>query len=98
MKITEHKEGNTVILTLEGRLDNTTSETTGIQIIEKATGMENLTLDLAKVDYISSAGLAILLKLQKILCPQTNIVLMNIQKEVLMLFEITGFTQLFKII
>ncbi len=98
MKITEHKEGNTVILTLEGRLDNTTSETTGIQIIEKATGMENLTLDLAKVDYISSAGLAILLKLQKTLCPQTNIVLMNIQKEVLMLFEITGFTQLFKII
>ena len=60
--------------------------------------MENLTLDLAKVDYISSAGLAILLKLQKTLCPQTNIVLMNIQKEVLMLFEITGFTQLFKII
>ena len=98
MKITEHKEGNTVILTLEGRLDNTTSETTGTQIIEKATGMENLTLDLAKVDYISSAGLAILLKLQKTLCPQTNIVLMNIQKEVLMLFEITGFTQLFKII
>ena len=98
MKITEHKEGNTVILTLEGRLDNTTSETTGIQIIEKATRMENLTLDLAKVDYISSAGLAILLKLQKTLCPQTNIVLMNIQKEVLMLFEITGFTQLFKII
>lgn len=98
MKITEHKEGNTVILTLEGRLDNTTSETTGIQIIEKATGMENLALDLAKVDYISSAGLAILLKLQKTLCPQTNIVLMNIQKEVLMLFEITGFTQLFKII
>ena len=98
MKITEHKEGNTVILTLEGRLDNTTSETNGIQIIEKATGMENLALDLAKVDYISSAGLAILLKLQKTLCPQTNIVLMNIQKEVLMLFEITGFTQLFKII
>ena len=60
--------------------------------------MKNLTIDMSKLEYISSAGLRVLLRAQKIMNTQGKMTLKNAAPEILNIFETTGFDQIMTII
>ncbi len=99
MDMKEQKKGSVVVLTLTGRLDATTSgklEETLLGLIER--GETKLALNFHRVDYISSAGLRVLLVAAKRLKPVNGkVVLHSVNPQVREVFEIAGFTSIFPI-
>ena len=61
MKITKKQDGSALVVALEGRLDTTTAPELEAELKGSLDGITDLTLDMAKLDYISSAGLRVLL-------------------------------------
>ncbi len=96
MKIDKNLEGNNLTITLEGRLDTNTAPDLEKEI-ESLDGVENLIFDLKKLEYISSAGLRIILALQKIMNNQGNMTIKNVNDDVKEVFEITGFSEILDI-
>ncbi len=84
-------------ISLEGRLDTTTSPQLEIEVQSSLDGVDNLTFDLAKLDYISSAGLRVLLSAQKIMNKQGSMVVTNAAEEIKEIFEVTGFSDILTI-
>ena len=82
---------------LDGRLDTTTAPELEQQIKEDIEGVKELTFDMEKLDYISSAGLRVLLSCQKIMSKQGNMVVKNVSEEVMEIFEVTGFSDILTI-
>ena len=97
MKIDNKKDGNSLLINLEGRLDTNT-----FQDLEKVTdnidGIKKLTFDFEKLDYISSAGLRVLLTCQK---KMNNIsgtmTIKNVKEEIQEVFDMTGFSDILTI-
>ena len=96
MKIDKNLEGNNLTITLEGRLDTNTAPDLEKEV-ESLDGIENLTFDFEKLEYISSAGLRIILALQKIMNNQGSMTIKNVNDEVKEVFEITGFSDILTI-
>lgn len=96
MKIDKNLEGNNLTITLEGRLDTNTAPDLEKEV-ESLDGVENLIFDLKKLEYISSAGLRIILALQKIMNNQGNMTIKNVNDDVKEVFEITGFSEILNI-
>lgn len=82
---------------LDGRLDTTTAPELEQQIKEDIEGVKELTFDMEKLDYISSAGLRVLLSCQKIMTKQGSMVVKNVSEEVMEIFEVTGFSDILTI-
>lgn len=97
MTITKNVTGTTLALALEGRLDTTTAPELEAEIKASIDGMTKLELDFAKLDYISSAGLRVLLASQKIMNKQGEMVLFNVSDAIMEVFEITGFSDILTI-
>ena len=96
MKIDKSLNGNELTITLEGRLDtNTVGELE--KEIETLDGIESLIFDLKNLDYISSAGLRVILALQKIMNNKGSIKIKNAKDNVKEVFEITGFREILTI-
>lgn len=92
------KEGNALTAALEGRLDTTAAP--GLQDALKAQleGTEALTLDLEKLDYISSAGLRVLIFAQKEMKKkQGSMKLVHVNEIIMEIFEVTGFSDILTI-
>ena len=93
MNIKISQNGATELVALEGRLDTLTAPD-----LEKALtpleGIEDLQIDCDDLEYISSAGLRVLLSLQKTMNQQGSMVLLNVRQEVMDVFELTGFTEI----
>lgn len=87
-KITAGKE---LTIMVEGRLDTITAPELEKEIKENITGVEKLVLDLKVLDYISSAGLRVILSAQKIMNKQGEMIVKNVNETVNEIFEITGF-------
>jgi len=87
-KITNEKE---LIIRVEGRLDTVTAPALEIELKENVAGVEKLILDFASLDYISSAGLRVVLAAQKIMNKQGEMIVKNVNETVNEIFEITGF-------
>lgn len=96
MNITKNKNGNTLLLTVEGRLDTTTAPALEAECVQ-LDGVENLCFDFSKLEYISSAGLRVLLSFQKKMNAQGKMVIKNVCEEVMEVFEITGFSDILTI-
>ena len=97
MTINQNKEGNKFTLALEGRLDTSTApqlETTAVAAIA---GVEELVLDLARLDYVSSAGLRVFLKMQKLMNAQGSMKVINVNETIMEVFDITGFVDILTI-
>lgn len=60
-------------------------------------GVSRLVFDLAKLEYISSAGLRVLLAMQKLMNQQGEMVLQNVNEAVMEVFEVTGFSDILSI-
>ena len=92
MTISKNQDGNNLVIALEGRLDTTTSPDLEKELKESLDGIESLTFDLGALDYISSAGLRVLLSAQKTMNKQGDMVVKNVSEEIMEVFEVTGFS------
>ena len=98
MKIRKINEGNNLTLALEGRLDTTTAPDFDAVVKSELTDITFLKLDFKDLEYISSAGLRVLLSAQKIMNNQSGCLeIHNANENILEVFEITGFSDLLTI-
>lgn len=99
MEITEKKTGDVVVLSLSGRLDATTAKTFESKILAQIeSGDRRFIIDLAQLDYISSAGLRVLVLAAKQLgSVKGRIVLCSLKTPVREVFDIVGFSSTFPI-
>ena len=97
MEIITNNNGDTCSIEIIGRLDTTTAPQLEVELNSKLNGVKNLVFDLSKLEYISSAGLRVLLSTQKIMNVQGNMKIVNVIPEVMEVFEITGFTEILNI-
>ncbi len=94
---TEANNGKELTLSLDGRLDTTTAPQLEAELRSALDGIENLTIDMEKLVYISSAGLRVLLKAQKVMNKQGKMTVKNVSQEIKDVFEVTGFDELLNI-
>ena len=97
MTIHQTKEGNALLLALEGRLDTMTAPQLETTLKEALPGVEQLTFDLEKLEYISSAGLRVLLSAQKTMNRQGTMVVKNVNETIMEIFAVTGFSDILTI-
>ena len=97
MNINIEKENGVTILKVEGRLDTTTAPELEKAINNEGEELKNLELDFKGVDYISSAGLRVLLTAQKKMNVQGSMELTNVSEAVMDIFEMTGFADILEI-
>ena len=94
MNINIEKTNGAVLMTLEGRLDTTTAPELEKAINDEGEALKSLVLDFGGVDYISSAGLRVLLTAQKKMNVQGSMELNNVSEAVMDIFEMTGFADI----
>ncbi len=95
MTIDKKLNGSQLTIAVGGRLDTTTSPELEAQL--DLTGITDLTFDMKELDYVSSAGLRLLLKAQKQMNTQGDMKLINVNDIVMEVFEVTGFSSILKI-
>jgi anti-anti-sigma factor len=98
MEIKQTQQGKILLFELNGRLDAKTSEAFEQQLLAAiAAGQQNLLLDFSKLDYISSAGLRVLLLAAKKLQEGGKIALCALKPALKTVFDIAGFSTIFPI-
>lgn len=97
MEINTKKEATSLNIALKGRLDTTTAPNLEAELNEKIEGVTVLTLDFAELEYISSAGLRVLLQAQKTMNKQGEMTVKNANDDIKEVFEITGFADILNI-
>ncbi|SCY65907.1 STAS domain-containing protein [Butyrivibrio sp. INlla14] len=97
LNINKTLAGNDLNISLEGRLDTMTAPDLEALLTASLGGVENLVFDFAKLEYISSAGLRVLLSAQKTMNKQGTMVVRNATEEVKEIFEVTGFSDILTI-
>ena len=84
-------------MTLEGRLDTTTAPKLEEELAANLDGVTDLVFEISSLEYISSAGLRVLLSAQKIMNKQGGMVVRGATDEVMEIFEVTGFSDILTI-
>ena len=97
MIINKKKDGSALVIALEGRLDTTTAPDLEKELKNSLDGITDLTLDMTNLDYISSAGLRVLLSAHKIMVKQGKMKVTNASEIVREVFEVTGFSDILNI-
>ena len=95
--VEKKSEGKNVTLVLSGRLDTYTAPELEAEVNSGVEGTENLIFDLTELDYISSAGLRVLLSALKMMSKQGSMKITNVNASVMEIFEITGFSDILTI-
>ena len=98
MTITKTQNGNELTIFLEGRLDTVTSPQLEAECKASLDSVSSLILDFAKLEYISSAGLRVLLSAQKAINQKQGAMkVTNVNETILEIFEVTGFSDILTI-
>lgn len=97
MTIEIGRNTNEVIIEITGRLDTTTAPALDKIISENIDKVTNLVLDFKCLEYISSAGLRVLLSTQKKMQKIGLMKVINVSEEVMSIFEMTGFADILNI-
>ena len=90
-------ESGKALYALEGRLDTVTSPDLEKDLKDSLAGVTELVLDFEKLDYISSAGLRVLLSAQKTMAKQGEMKIIHVNETIMEIFEVTGFTDILTI-
>ena len=90
-------ENGKAAFALEGRLDTTTAPELEKELKDSFDGLSELTLDFSKLEYISSAGLRVLLAAQKVMNRQGGMKVANVNETIMEIFEVTGFSDILTI-
>ena len=94
MTIDKNKDGTSLTLALEGRLDTMTAPELEGVLKEELDGVEALTFNFSGLDYISSAGLRVLLSAQKRMNAQGTMKVSGVNEIITEIFDVTGFTDI----
>ncbi|MCR5774343.1 MAG: STAS domain-containing protein [Lachnospiraceae bacterium] len=97
MNITKNKDGSTLTIALEGRLDTTTAPQLESELKTALDGITDLIFEIKDLAYISSAGLRVLLSAQKIMNKQGKMVIRGASEEIMEIFDVTGFVDILTI-
>lgn len=97
MQIIKDQDGTTLTIAIEGRLDTATAPNFENEIRDSLDGIETLILDFNNLEYVSSAGLRVILTAQKIMNQQGNMKIQNVNEDIMDVFEITGFSDILTI-
>ncbi|WP_338112725.1 STAS domain-containing protein [Oscillibacter valericigenes] len=98
MTITKTAENGTLRIALEGRLDTNTAPQLEAELKTSLSGITELELDFSGLEYISSAGLRVLLAAQKTMSRQGKMTIRNVNETIMEVFEITGFVEILTIV
>ena len=97
MNIQKKKDGSALTVALAGRLDTVTAPQLEGELRSATDGVTALVFDLAGLDYISSAGLRVLLSAQKVMNRQGSMSIRNVSETIMEIFDVTGFTDILNI-
>jgi anti-sigma B factor antagonist len=97
LNINKTVEGEKTVFTLEGRMDTVTAPELEKELKASLDGVTTLTLDMEKLEYISSAGLRVLLSAQKIMNKQGEMKVIHVGETIMEIFEVTGFSDILTI-
>ena len=97
MYIEKIKDDKRLTVKIKGRLDTKTAPELNESLQNDLTGIDELILDLSELNYISSAGLRVILATQKIMNTQGTMTVCNVQEIVMEVFEATGFRDILTI-
>ena len=97
MTIEKNANGAVVTLKIIGRLDTSTAPALEAAIDDCIAGVQELVLDCSALEYVSSAGLRVILKAQKQMNVQGDMKLTGVNETVMEVFDITGFADVLNI-
>ena len=97
LNINKKLEDKTLTVTLEGRLDTTTAPQLEAELKSDLADVTSLVMDFEKLEYISSAGLRVLLSAQKIMNKHGEMKLIHVNDVINEIFEVTGFSDILNI-
>ena len=97
MNITKTIQGTKLTLALTGRLDTTTAPQLEAEVKGFLAGVTELVLDFSQLEYLSSAGLRIILAAQKVMNKQGKMVICQVNETIMEVFEVTGFRDILTI-
>ena len=97
MNINKTTDGTTLRLALEGRLDTTTAPQLEAECKQSLDGVTLLEMDFEKLEYLSSAGLRVILAAQKTMNKQGKMVIRHVNETIMEVFEVTGFIDILTI-
>jgi anti-sigma B factor antagonist len=97
LTIKKQLENDVLNVKLEGRLDTTTAPELDDELKASLPGVKELIFDFEALEYVSSAGLRVLLSAQKVMNKQGSMKLINVRDEVKEIFDVTGFSDILTI-
>lgn len=97
MQIIKEQNGSNLIVSLVGRLDTTTAPELESELNASLDDVTDLELDFEKLEYVSSAGLRVLLAAQKKMNTKGTMKVKNVSADIMEVFEITGFSDILTI-
>ena len=97
MTIDKKVNGTSMEIAIEGRLDTMTSPQLEEELKTSLEGITDLTFDFEKLEYISSAGLRVLLSAQKVMNKQGSMKIVHVSEPVMDVFDVTGFVDILTI-
>lgn len=97
MNIATTRNGSALTIAPEGRLDTMTAPELELLLKDALDGVEELTFDLENLEYISSAGLRVLLSAQKTMNRQGSMKVLHANEIIREIFEVTGFSDIMTI-
>lgn len=97
LNITKTMDGSALTMVLEGRLDTTTAPQLESELKAALDQADTLVLDFEKLEYISSAGLRVLLSAQKVMAKKGGMTIRHVNDVIMEIFEVTGFIDILNI-
>jgi len=97
MTINKSQNGSVMTISLEGRLDTTTSPALEKELNEVLPNVNELVFDFSKLEYISSAGLRVLLTAHKAMSRKGGMKVTHVNEIVQEVFDVTGFSDILTI-
>lgn len=97
MTIEKKIENKKITLVIEGRLDTATAPVLEEELDKVLIEAEELVFDMTDLEYISSAGLRVILKAQKVMNNKGTMILTGVNESIMEIFEITGFVDILTI-
>ena len=97
MTITKRQNESSLEILLSGRLDTLAAPELDEELARSLDGVKDLTLDMSAVEYISSAGLRVLLSAQKRMNRQGSMTVTNVGENIMEIFDVTGFSDILNI-
>ena len=97
MTIDKKEQGSELEISVLGRLDTTTAPQLEAELKRSIDGVTRLDFDFSGLEYLSSAGLRVLLAAQKVMNKQGQMIIRNVNETIMEVFEITGFSEILTI-